>query len=56
VAWYKLIANTYYSELTPASSPWRHVLFVAIVWAAAFFVLNRRAAARLCGAAPGHRD
>ncbi len=31
-------------------------LFVAIVWAAAFFMLNSRDAARRCGAAPGHRD
>ncbi len=31
-------------------------LFVAIVLAAAFFMLNRRYAARSCGAAPGHRD
>ena len=31
-------------------------LSVAIVSGAAFFMLNRRAAARLCGAAPGRRD
>ena len=31
VARCRLFADTYYSELTPASSPWRHVLFVATV-------------------------
>ena len=43
VARCRLFADTYYSELTPASSPWRHVLFVAIVSAAAFVKLLNQA-------------